>query len=61
MEKIGISFILSLCGFLFDIYMNNKQICDSKNKDFHRFTKRCIKKCDIEKNDTFIARAKAGS
>ena len=35
-----------------------KKLCESKNKDFHRFTKRCIKKCDIEKTRYFYCPTK---
>lgn len=35
--------------------MNNKQICESKGKDFHKETKRCVKKCKAgqNRNQTF--------
>jgi hypothetical protein len=35
--------------------MNKKQICDSKGKDFHKLTKRCVKKCNAgeKRNKTF--------
>ena len=35
--------------------MNKKQICDTKGKDFHKLTKRCVKKCNAgeKRNKTF--------
>lgn len=38
--------------------MNNKQICESKGKDFNRTTKRCVKKCKAGqiRNSTFKCR-----
>lgn len=38
--------------------MNNKKICESKNKDFNKATKRCVKKCNAgeKRNTTFKCR-----
>ena len=39
--------------------MNNKQICESKGKDFNKATKRCVKKCNVgeKRNKTFKCRS----
>jgi hypothetical protein len=35
-----------------------KKLCESEKQDFNRFTKKCIKKCDIDKKRVFYCPTK---